>query len=655
MSEWFKEHAWKACMVVRSSRVRIPVPPPKLDNLIKIFQTGYKMRLSAFVPRSPAPSGAGRSLFKVGSLIKSTFLIFLVFSLLLFFKTPALAQTSSEAQQYQTPNVNSNVPKNLHFWTQNVMLEVMSSMICQLAGVDPINPNQQCLGVDRQTGKIGFVKNGGGAIGVTGSLIAGTFLIPVHFSDYATYAFNNFGFPKKSYAQQTGIGYTGLQPVLGLFTTFRNIAYLLMVFIFVIIGVAIMLRLRIDPRTVMTIQNQIPKLVIGLIMITFSYAIVGLLIDVMWVSTYFVINTLAPADPVQRSIITGSITEGAPGFANAIYRDNGGLLQLSINAAGGVGDVVYNMISPEENLAYRDLVASQSVDCGWNPFCHIDQFFNGAIGDLIAGVIAGILSIAARIIVLFIFIIAILVALFKLLFALLKSFITILLDTILAPFWILGGLLPGAGQSIGIGPWLRDVTANLAVFPAVVFLFLIARTISSALINQGNAASNFNPPLIGNSTGTNVGQFAALIGVGFILAAPGVVESVKKAFKASSGMPGVGKSVGVAAGIAAIPVKRVGGALFGKNKWDQPKIGSQWLGNRFGSLASFASGGGFKPEQGKAPLVRWRGIVPGKRGAAKEKPFTPPPSNQPASAAEIAAALKETTKTTTEEPPKAKS
>lgn len=485
---------------------------------------------------------------------------FLAFFLIIFIPKVSFAQISTEAQQYQTPNVNSNVPKNMHFWTQNVMLEVMSSMICQLAGIDPINPNQQCLGVDRQTGKIGFVKNGGGAIGVTGSLIAGTFLIPVHFSDYATYAVNNFGFPEKSYAQRTGIGYTGLQPVLGLFTIFRNISYLLMVFVFIIIGVAIMLRLRIDPRTVMTIQNQIPKLVIGLVMITFSYAIVGLLIDVMWVSTYFVINTITPVQ--NKTAITEAITLPAPYFINNLF-NNGGIVGLSAGGANQVGDLINNaMTDPKVQESLRD----NNDQC--RPFdfgCGIGNIMSGAIGGLLNLIVGWIISFFARIIVFFILLIAMLVALFKLFFALIKCFVTILLDTILAPFWILGGLLPGAGQSIGIGPWLRDVAANLAVFPAVIFLFLIARTIMEGFGKTtiySDSSLMFNPPLIGNAT-DQTGNFGALIAVGFILAAPGVVESVKKAFKASSGVGLGGAAVGAAA------VGAVGGAighrLYGKD------------------------------------------------------------------------------------------
>jgi hypothetical protein len=35
MAEWLKAHAWKACMLERASRVRIPVSPPEI--LPKIF------------------------------------------------------------------------------------------------------------------------------------------------------------------------------------------------------------------------------------------------------------------------------------------------------------------------------------------------------------------------------------------------------------------------------------------------------------------------------------------------------------------------------------------------------------------------------------------------------------------------------------------
>jgi hypothetical protein len=504
------------------------------------------MRFSAFAPRS---------LGEVGSLVKSIALISLVFLCFFVFKSPSFAQTNSYSlptipqAKNLTPITNPDVPNNLTTYSQTVLFGLMSAVGCQLAGVDPVNPKQLCLGVDQQTGKIGFVQNNGGAIGLATNLIAGTFLIPVHFSDYVAYTFDNFGFPKKTYAQ--GIGFTGLQPVLGIFTIFRNLSYILMVFIFLVIGVAIMLRVRIDPRTVMTIQNQIPKLIIGILMITFSYGIAGFLIDMMWVGTYFVVNTLTPS--VQQQNVTQSLTQSAPGFANNIFIDKGGLFQLATDGAAATGNLVRQVIRPD-TLASN--APTDNVDCGWNVFCAIDNALKGTISGVINMAVSWIVGFIVGVIAFLVFAIAIIVQLFKLWFALLKAFVSVLLDVMLAPFWILGGLIPGAGGNIGIGPWLRDLIANLAVFPAVVFLFIVARIIMDGFSASGSSSSNFNPPLLGNAGGTNAGMFGALIAIGFILGAPSAVEQIKKALKASG--PGLGLG-GAGTGIAAAGA--LGGAI----------------------------------------------------------------------------------------------
>jgi len=45
----------------------------------------------------------------------------------------------------------------------------------------------------------------------------------------------------------------------------------------------IMFRVRISPQTVITVQSALPKIIFTLILITFSYAIAGFLIDLMYV------------------------------------------------------------------------------------------------------------------------------------------------------------------------------------------------------------------------------------------------------------------------------------------------------------------------------------------------------------------------------------
>ena len=60
---------------------------------------------------------------------------------------------------------------------------------------------------------------------------------------------------------------------------FRNFAYVLITLLFIIMGLMIMFRVKIDPRTVVSFQSALPKIIMALILVTFSYAIVGLLID----------------------------------------------------------------------------------------------------------------------------------------------------------------------------------------------------------------------------------------------------------------------------------------------------------------------------------------------------------------------------------------
>src|SRR3990167_10044976 len=221
-----------------------------------------------------------------------SFLILFLFSAFYFLSSatsahaaaPTITPTQTKSAAVAA-NTNPDVPNNLHNWTQNVMIEVMSALTCQLAGVDPVNPKQSCLGADQATGKIGFLPSPqeGGAIGFMGNMITMLYTPPLHTIDYIQNLAQNFGITKPAFARLAdyedtpgtpadtgptvdfGTGFYAISPLMNIWTAFRNIAYMLFVLVFVIIGVAIMLRIRIDPRTVMTIQNQIPKLIIGIL------------------------------------------------------------------------------------------------------------------------------------------------------------------------------------------------------------------------------------------------------------------------------------------------------------------------------------------------------------------------------------------------------
>ncbi len=251
----------------------------------------------------------------------------LVLFFFVFLVSPSFAQTPSTNNPYTAPNTNPDVPKNLHTWTQNILLEAMAAMSCQLSGIDPTNPNQKCLGVDQKTGKIGFVENGHGAIGLMNNMIVSMYTPPLETRDYIQYLSRNFGIAKPVYAD-TGNGFQGLQPLVKIWASFRDISYLLFVLLFILVGLTIMLRIKIDPRTVMSIENQIPKLIIGLVLITFSFAIAGLLIDAMWTTTYLAVGVFAPTENIK------TLQKATPfDAADLMMQNEGGINKIAVDSA----------------------------------------------------------------------------------------------------------------------------------------------------------------------------------------------------------------------------------------------------------------------------------------------------------------------------------
>jgi len=422
-------------------------------------------------------------------------------------------------------------------------------------------------------------------------MIAILYTPPLHTGDFIAYMGNNFSLAKPSYAQVTGIGFEGLKPLLNAWVVFRNVVYLLFVFVFILIGLAIMLRVRIDPRTVMTIQNQIPKIIISLILVTFSFAIAGFLIDLMWVSIYVVMNLMAQADPnITASAVSSGIYHPAPQFANDILNDQkaalplGGIHGIAFNGASAIAQIIRDFISPESipTPSYSS-GGSSSGGCS-GPFCIISNPLGdlansvqngdiggalgagnalvnpaailinsvstiaGGLGDAVGAIVSSLISWVAGILAYLILLIALLWALLRLWFALLKAYVSILIDVIFAPFWIIAGLIPGQ-QSAGFGPWLRDMAGNLAAFPAAIMMFLLAKLFSDNFIN-GSASSAgattsstaFIPPLLGQDASNYI---ASLIAIGVILATPGIVDMTKKAFKAPKlELGGIGRAVG---------------------------------------------------------------------------------------------------------------
>ncbi|HUD44497.1 MAG TPA: hypothetical protein VMR41_03075 [Patescibacteria group bacterium] len=554
------------------------------------------------------------------------FLLFALCSLLFALcSAPAFAQTpqpstssaNQTTNQFTTPNADNTVPRNQHSWVQTVMLDVMSAMTCQLAGVDPVNP-KGCLGVNATTHQYSLAPQNMGLLGMVVSGIGVTYTPAAHLGDYTGYLAGNFGVTKTALAagycdstnnpDKSKTGYCKLTPLLGMWTTFRNIAYLAFVLIFIVIGFAIMLRVKINAQTVMSIQYAIPRIIIGLLLITFSYAIAGFLIDLMYVIMAVIINLAASIDPTTNnptpisSIVYGHIQGNNPlGFFNSLTSNsaaNSSTLGDSWQIAQSFGNAFGNLVTTTGTIGQVvvGLVAALLTSTTLGSVTGSINVFGipvGGILNLIAtGTVAGIAAsrtgdvsaYIGTVLGFLVIIISILVSLVRVWVVLLKAYIFILLDVIFAPFWIIASIIPKS--KLTFSTWLRDLAANLAVFPAVIGFFLLAKLFVDFFNNApkvpGTSDTNiFVPPLLGNLD-LSASALAPLIGLGFILLAPSALKFTRSLFQAPemNMLGNIGQSLGIGTKMATSLWGVTGGKLFGKDKNGNPRLLSGLLAQR---------------------------------------------------------------------------
>ncbi len=380
--------------------------------------------------------------------------------------------------------------------------------------------------------------------------------------------------PKQAYAQ--GVGFSGLAPLLGLWKAFRNIAYTLLAIVMIVIGFMVMFRKKIDPKTVVTVQNALPRVVVTLLLITFSYAIVGLLIDVM----YLVIL-------IALAIIGSS---GVQGINTA---------QLQTNyVSGGLGQLINAVFSPLS--AFGGGAGASAVGVGVGLGTAVGAFFTiftgpigpvigalvaaigygvGAAGSLLSGQSVGLALISP--LLAFVFAIGLLFAVIRIFLMLLGAYMQIILAVILGPIQILLDAVPGAN---GFNAWLINLVSNLMVFPITIILLAIAGVISQNI----GTTSLWEPPLL---PGGSAEIIRAIIGIGIVMQIPTIVNGLKKAMKVQAPISvGVGGAFApVIGGVQMIGGHIIQGKMLERSMQHQEEIRER---NAKAAAAKAAAGGG---------------------------------------------------------------
>jgi hypothetical protein len=316
---------------------------------------------------------------------------------------------------------------------------------------------------------------------------------PVNTATYVADILQNSGFAQPAYAQ--GVGFSSLSPVLQVWKAFRDISYFFFIIIFVAIGFMIMIRKKISSNAVLTIQEALPKIVLTLLLITFSYAIAGLLIDLMY---------------------------------------------LSILAITGVFETVGILEPGGAKTAQNILFGRNIIGIGWNNFMGPNDVAGTAaeeLGELVKQTL-GFGKIIANSLGYLIIAVAIFIALFRTLFQLIIAYVSIILSVVLAPFRLLLNAMPGSNAFSG---WFMGLLANILVFPAVAVMILLgvylggnpsANPDSNELIPVVITSENDGllPPFIA-TRGEGSSNVRAIIGLGIILMLPEVVKMVKEALQ----------------------------------------------------------------------------------------------------------------------------
>jgi hypothetical protein len=143
----------------------------------------------------------------------------------------------------------------------------------------------------------------------------------------------------------------------------------------------------------------------------------------------------------------------------------------------------------------------------------------------------GLLKYLVGIITFLIISIALVVNLFKIWFTLLKAYISIIIAIILAPFWIIVGVLPGGG--LGFAQWVRHMVSHLAAYPAAACMLILASILAQNSNANTPGGSVFLPPLIGNpNIADNMGIIAAFA---VIMLTPDILNMVRDALKTPQG------------------------------------------------------------------------------------------------------------------------
>jgi len=485
---------------------------------------------------------------KIFGFIKRAFIVitvyFIVISLFLHFLNKDKPKITYDPIQKNREEIYKviNDPKLKSTDEGKITIALYRAMLCGLIG-EACTDNPKDGDKNFNHSVFGFITN----------LMVLPYVNPPASGIYWAYSgLQNAGFVPKTYATE-GIGFAAIKPFMNIWKVFRDISYMLLVLVLIAIGFMIMFRAKINPQTVISVENSLPKIVVALLLITFSFPIAGFLIDLMYVMILLIISILSPfifegSHPVDKKELVAQYLN--PGFSK-IFPPGFNFLTL-----GGIGTALFNILpewlrsilGPILQFAagvinFYILKNVIGANNNGNPAQSISDFFtNIGILSFNIGKIPRLIGFFIDIIFFFFFaifgvpfllgfivFITVIFLLFRIFFVLFKNYLEIILLIIFSPIILIFEAIPGKST---FSFWFKNILINLLSFVVVIALILVSGALNHVLSNDIKQLP-WAPPFIYGIDGKTVG---VLVGLGIFLLIPDILKMIKEMLGAK-GLP----------------------------------------------------------------------------------------------------------------------
>lgn len=340
--------------------------------------------------------------------------------------------------------------------------------------------------------------------------------VPGYTSDTSIYAAND-GY---SYLQESNVD--------GLWDRIRMISYIFFVVILIAAGFMIMFRQKIGGQLAVSIFNTLPNVVIALILVTFSFAIVGLLLNF----GVMLIN-------IVSSIL--GVTADTAMKVNHPFS----LWGILVNGDYWKANLSANVVTLTVPAVIGAVVAIFTATGGTAAAVVVPAVMGAVIGALVIAIIVSAIVIYASI---------------RVYITLLTAYLGIILNTILAPIFLTVSAFPG--QSNMAMDWFNRILKGVLTFPIVYFFINLGVFILKGDLNLGFPSGIMSGDFANvDSNGSPIGTIlkAVLVIVLFFYAAdaPKMLDD----FIVVNGGKGAGAALeGVKKGMSRIPLI---GSFFG--------------------------------------------------------------------------------------------